>query len=78
MRGHSIWLQDFRGRKGQGSLVPPGKASGRRWMQNEALKGGQISWWGGGGAFQAGTGGGWSEVGLGDRDWPDQLAKRVI
>lgn len=54
-----------------------GKASGRRWEQNEALKGGQISL-GGGGTFQAGTGVGWSKVGFGDGDWPGGLERRVI
>lgn len=48
----------------------PGKASGRRWEQDEALKGGQISS-GGGGTFQVGTGVGWSKVGF----WGRRLAR---
>lgn len=47
-------------------------------MQNRAWKGGPISRWGGSGTFRAGTGLGWSKVGLGDGDWPDQLGRRVI
>lgn len=77
VKGYTIWLQDFRGKKGPCRLVGPGKASGRRWEQNEALKGGQISL-GGGGTFQAGTGVGWSKVGFGDGDWPGGLERRVI
>ena len=70
MKGFTIWLQNFRGKAGPWQQVGPGKASGRRWEQDEALKGGQISS-GGGGTFQAGTGVGWSKVGF----WGRRLAR---
>lgn len=82
MKGHTRPLRGFGGRGGEEKahhqLVGPGQASGRRWAPKRAWKGGQISWRAGGGAFQAGTGVGWSKVGLGDGDWPDQLGRRVI